>query len=85
MSEVNIEQTLVSRRLQVALPDGTTAAGTTKLKSRSLGNIAEDATAADIHAVATAIASLMKNANGESGAAAVYVTDKNILESVESD
>lgn len=76
----NVQQTLVSRKLQLAVENGTTASGTAKIISRSLGNIAEDATITDIHIVATGIASLMRN-----GAAGVYVSDKSLLESIESD
>lgn len=76
----NVEKTLVSRKLTVSVADGTTAGGTARLRSRSLGNVDPEASSEDLHAVAVALTSLM-----DPTTAAIYIDDRSLLSSIESD
>ena len=79
MADTQVDEILTSRKILLAVQDGVTASGATKMKNRSYNNISEDATAEGMHATALAFASLMKN-----DLAHVYYDDKKLLEEIEN-
>jgi len=72
-----VTETLVKRTVQINVEDGTTAGGTTKTARRSISNVNTSATAAQLHATAAAISSLMDNT-----VVGIYYDDKKLLEEV---
>lgn len=75
MSTVN--ETLVSRKMQLSVNAGTDVNGNAVVRNRSYNNINPDATPANIHATAVAIASLMDNT-----VTSIYYDEKMLLEEV---
>jgi len=72
-----VTETLVKRTVQINVEDGTNASGTTKASKRTFSNINTTATAAQLHATAAAISSLMDNT-----IMGIYYDDKKLLEEV---
>jgi len=72
-----VTETLVKRTVQINVEDGTTAGGTTKIAKRSISNVNTSATAAQLHATAAAISSLMDNT-----IMGIYYDDKKLLSEV---
>ena len=73
-----VKESLISRKLQLAVHDGMTVSGAARIKTRSFNNINADATVDDMHSTAVALASLMDNE-----LANVYYDDKKLLQEVE--
>jgi len=72
-----VTETLVKRTVQINVQDGTTAGGTTKAVKRTISNVNPEATAAQLHATASAISTLMDNT-----VMGIYYDDKKLLEEV---
>lgn len=74
MPATTVEKTLVSRKIILAIPNGTTASGTAKIANRTFNNVNPDADEEAMYAVGAALGSVMKN-----GLSAVYFDDKSLL------
>ena len=72
-----VTESLVSRKVQLAVHDGVNASGTARIKTRSFSNINADASAEAMHSTAKALASLINN-----DLANIYYDDKKLLQEV---
>ena len=72
-----VTETLVKRTVQINVEDGTNASGNTKTAKRTISNVNPAATAAQLHATASAISTLMDNT-----VMGIYYDDKKLLEEV---
>lgn len=75
-----VTSTLVNRTLTLALSNGTTAAGSTKVKNRSFTNINPESDDAALFATANTLAGLMANT-----LISVYFNEKSLLSNVENE
>jgi len=75
-----VTETLIKRTVQINIEDGTTAGGTAKATKRTISNIYTSATAAQMHAIAADLASLMDNT-----IVSIYYDDKKLLEDLSAD
>ena len=76
-SATEVTESLVSRKLLLAVRDGVNASGTAKIKTRSYSNLNADASAEAMHATGKALATLTKNE-----LANIYYDDKSLLQEV---
>lgn len=72
-----VTETLIKRTVQMVVDDGTNVSGTTKSAKRTVSNINPSATAAQLHATAAALSSLMDNT-----VIGIYYDDKKLLQEV---
>jgi len=72
-----VTETMVNRKMTIAMENGTNASGTTKSVSRSYSNLNSSATAAQIHATAKALSGLM-----DESVLGIYYDDKKLLQEV---
>ena len=72
-----VTESLVSRKLLLAVHDGVNASGTAKIKNRTFSNLNADASAEAMHATGKALATLTKNE-----LANIYYDDKSLLQEV---
>lgn len=74
---MSVTETMVNRRMTLAMNDGVNANGTAKTVSRSYSNLNELATPAQMHATATALSGLM-----DDSLCGIYYDDKKLLQEV---
>ena len=72
-----VTESLVSRKLLLAVHDGVNASGTAKIKTRSYSNLNADASTEAMFVTAKALGSLMDNE-----LANVFYDDKSLLQEV---
>ena len=72
-----VNEVLTSRKVQISVENGTNASGTVKAASRTFSNINPNATAAQMHATAQALGTLMDNT-----VMGIYYDDKKRLQEV---
>lgn len=73
-----VNESLVSKRLQIVIHDGVNASGTAKLKTKTFANLNADCTKEQLGAAADALIPLYKNE-----VANVYHSEKFLLQNVE--
>jgi len=75
----SVQSTLIWRKLQILVNNGTTAGGTAKTLSKNFTNINPDATITQLKAAADALSGLM-----DTTVAGVYDMNKSLLSEVEA-
>lgn len=74
-----VKETLVNRKVQLAVNNGVSDSGNAVIVSRTYNRINPTATKEQMHATATAIGSLMENT-----IASIYYDDKKLLEELDA-